>query len=246
MVKKEYLFFFILLFLITFISAQDPIGKRQDAQIGEVYYISQPCATCSYINISVFNKNGIVLDNVEMINNGSTWIYPFTPNNSLRYDVNGIGDKDGVNDSFAFWFDATLSGEQNNIPIIISNIVLLLSLLGLLSFVLYKHKKTDFESWDKNIVNNHKNMGQTLVNGFVYSLFKNSFIWVYFIVWLFILVLKDVIYRFNSAEIYSYFTLIANIYSLGLLLVVIFMIGFFTSYIRKTIETLSNKNWGLE
>ena len=242
---KRSLMVLSVIMLVSLVSASDSIGQRQDAQIDKVYYISQPCATCTYINISVFTKEGLILNNVPMTNNGSTWIYAFTPNESLRYDVNGIGDKDGMNDSFAFWFDATLSGQQNNTTIIISDILLLLMVLGIIMLVSNKHEKTDFKAWDKKIVDTHKNMGQTMVKGFIYSLFKNTFFWFYFLGWVLILILKDVIYRFNSVEIYGYFTLIANIYSLGLILVLVFMIGTFYSYLKEMVGVLTDNNWGV-
>lgn len=233
------------LILITLVSAEDSIGQRQDAQVGTPYFVSQPCASCTFAHISILTKDGIVLENAEMINNGSTWVYNFTPNSSLRHDVNGFGDKNGINDSFAFWFDATLSGEQNNSTIIISDIILLLAVIGIILLIGKKHQNTDFESWDKKIVNDHKNMGQTFVKGFLYTLFKNTFIWFYFVGWLAVLVLKDIVFRFNSADIYGYFTLIANVYSLGLILVLVFMIGTFASYMKNTINSLSDNNWGL-
>jgi hypothetical protein len=108
-----------------------------------------------------------------------------------------------------------------------------------------KHSKTDFEVVNKKIIDNHKNMGQTLVKGFLYDLFKNSFVWIYFIGWLIVLVLKDVVFRFNSSEVYGYFTLIANVYSLGLILVVVYMIGHFATYMRNTVEILTDNNWGV-
>jgi len=245
MAIKRYLIFLVLLFLIIPVYAEE-IGKRQDAQIGTNYYISQPCASCTYINITVFTKDGIILNNVPMINNGTTWIYNFTPNSSLRYDVNGKGDKDGTNSSFAFWFDATLSGQQTNSSIIISDIILLIALIGIGLFISNKHGKTDFKEKNDKLLKDNKNMGQTLVKGLLLTLFKNSFIWLYFLGWIFIFVLKDIIYRFNSAEIYGYFTLIGNIYSLGLLLVLVFMIGMFVTYIKDSISTLTDQNWGVE
>ena len=243
-ISKIYIFLLCFLMAIT-VSSAESIGQRQDAQVGAPYIISQPCATCTGINITVLTKNGIVVENAAMSNNGSTWIYNFTPNSSLRHDVNGNGDKDGLDSSFAFWFDATLSGEQNTTTIIISDIILLLVFISILLIINNTHKKTDFERWNKNIMDDHKNMGQTLVRGLIYGLFKNTFIWFYFIGWILILILKDIVYRFNSVEIYSYFTLAANIYSLGLLLVIGFMIGWFATYIRDSVSTLSDNNWGV-
>jgi len=235
----------LLVFSMMFVTSES-IGQRQDAQLNTTYIISQPCATCSFMYISVYNKDGKVVDNVAMTNNGSSWEYNFTPNDTLRYDVNGFGDKDGLNSSFAFWFDTTLSGEQNNTTIIISDLFLLLFVLILCFLIYNKHKEIDFKSWDEKNMNQDRNMSKSLVDGLIYGLIKNVFIWYYFLGWIFILILKDIIYRFNSAEIYSYFVLMANIYSLGFLLVIVYMIGWFATYIRDTANVLSDNNWGIE
>jgi hypothetical protein len=234
----------MMLICINFISAES-IGQRQDGKLNSPYIISQPCATCSYVNISVFTKDGIILDNVRMVNNGTSWTYNFTPTTALRHEVMGKGDINGLADSFAFWFDVTLSGEQNNSHIIVSDIILLLSVIVVMYMIGRSHSKTDFDSWSEEITDEHKNMGQTLVKSIIYSLFKNVFIWYYFLGWILVLILKDVIYRFNSAEIYQYFTLFANIYSLGLILATIFMVGYVVTYFRNAISILTDKNWGI-
>jgi len=156
-----------------------------------------------------------------------------------------VGDMNGIDDSFAFWFDVTLSGERSNPTIILSDIILLLGVIGIALLISAKHQKVDFSSWDKNLTSGDKNMGQIFIQGFIYNLFKHTFIWLYFLGWIMVLILRDVVYRFNSAVIYEYFTLIANIYSLGLLLVLIFMIGTFASYMRNSISTLADNNWGV-
>lgn len=61
----------------------------------------------------------------------------------------------------------------------------------------------------------------------------------------FVLILQDIIYRFNTPEIYTYFTLIANVYSLGLFLVLVFMIGYTISYMKNMIGVLAENSWGV-
>lgn len=236
--------FAMMLICINFIPAES-IGQRQDGWVDHEYIISQPCATCSYVNISVFTKDGIILDNVAMVDNGTSWTYNFTPTTALRHEVMGLGDINTIDDSFAFWFDVTLSGERNNSHIIVSDIILLLCMIGVILMIGNMNRKTDFDKWNEKIIDKHKNMGQTLVNGLVFSLFKNVFVWYYFMGWIFVLILKDVVYRFNSADIYGYFTLIANVYSLGLILVTIYMIGYFASYMMNTVNILTDNNWGV-
>lgn len=243
--KSAPMLLIVCIFLVAFVAAGDAIGQRQDAQVDMPYIISQPCGTCTSINITVMNKEGVVLGNVPMVNNGSTWTFVFTPNETLRYDVNGLGDKTGGDPSFAFFFETTLSGEPTNPTIIISDIIILFTILGILGLLFYKHNTTEFDDWSAQIVSGHKHMGDTFAKSMVHTIFKHTFIWLYFIGWLFIFVLKDIVYRFNSAEIYSYFEIISTVYSLGGILVVGFMIGFFANYMRSVIKLISDTQWGI-
>ena len=238
---------FILMMMMLFItfSSAEAIGQRQDGELDTPYIISQPCATCTYMNISVFTKNGLILDNVAMLDNGSTWTYTFTPNTTLRYDVNGIGDINGVADSFAFFFDVTLSGERNTSGIIVADIFLILILSILIFLIVIKYKGIDFDKWNDRIVKEHENMGKTFIKGLGFGLMKFCFVWYYLLGWIMLFVLRDIIIRFNSYEIYTYFVLILNIYSLGFILVMIFLIGYFVKYIRDMINLLMEDSWGV-
>ena len=76
--------------------------------------IPQVCASCSYVNISVFYPNKtIVISNEAMIDNGGgVWTYEFCNTTfSGRYDVNGMGDLEGTDTGFdVLWFEVTPSG----------------------------------------------------------------------------------------------------------------------------------------
>lgn len=236
---------FMFLFTTFASSMTESIGQRQNAQYNTTYIISQTCAGCSYINISVFTKNGIVVDNVPMIFNGTQWIYPFTPLENLRHDVNGVGDPNGQPSSFAFWFKTTLSGEDDEMTIIVADIFLIILLIGFMLFLSHKTKGINFDKWNQSIIDSHENMGKTFARGLFYGLMKNAFIWYYFLGWFMFFVLKDMVYRFNSLEIYNTLDLILNLYSFGFILVMIMLIGFFVKYIRDTINDLTDKSWGV-
>ena len=122
------------MFSLSFISAEQ-IGERQPAEINKAYTISQPCASCTYINISVFTKDGVILNNVPMTDNGSTWTYTFTPTSSLRHDVNGIGDINGIDDSFAFYFEVTDNGKAQPDGTVV--IVFLIAFIIIVLFGIY-------------------------------------------------------------------------------------------------------------
>ena len=82
------------------------------ARVNQSYTILQTCATCTYVNITVSNVEGIIISNQEMTDNGSgVWTYEITPTILSRHDVTGSGDKDGTGQSFVTYFEVTGSGQ---------------------------------------------------------------------------------------------------------------------------------------
>lgn len=246
---KYFSFLFVFLLSFSFAIAQGCAneGWMGYSKLNENKSITITCPTCTFINFTAVDSDQVIfLDNVQMTKSGSTFSYLFLGsdlNKTGDYQISGYSNLDVP---LGLCFDVTPTGDADSVSYVVTTIILLLILFGLTLGINIIHRKTDFDSWDKEIVSKHKNMGQTLVNGMVYSLFKNVFLWYYCIGWIFVLVLKDIVYRFNSVEIYSYFTLIANIYSLGFLLVTVFMIGYTISYMRNTVNILTDNNWGIE
>ncbi len=102
-------FSLILLLLIVNVSAADIL---KPAKLNDTYTIIQTCASCTTVNITVSNVNGILFSNQNMSNNGSgVWIYDIVPNITSRHDIAGIGDLDGVDTSFVTFFEVTPSGK---------------------------------------------------------------------------------------------------------------------------------------
>jgi len=158
------------------------------------------------------------------------------------YCLNG-----GIGGNYPKAIEVTLSGESVSNLGLYSDIVLLIVVLVIMIMIKNIHNKTDFKKGTKKLIDedNGKNRGQTMAMGIVYSIFKNSFVWMYFLGWIIVLILKDIVYRFNTSEIYTYFTLIANVYSLGLFLVLVFMIGYTISYMKNMIGVLAENSWGV-
>ena len=107
--KINALLVLVLVTLLTFnVSALDTI---KPGEINQEYEVLQTCATCSYVNISISNVDGLLISNVEMVDNGSgVWTYSFTPMAIGRYDITGVGDIDGSEESFSYYFPVTSSG----------------------------------------------------------------------------------------------------------------------------------------
>lgn len=139
----------------------------------------------------------------------------------------------------------TESGYEITLVEIVSYIILIMTILGVLFIINNKHSKTDFKQKRKEIVSDNKNYKKTMIKGMLHGLFKNIFIWNYFLGWLIILIIDNMLLRFPYQLVSEYFHIIVNVYSLGLLLVLIFMIGFMIDFIKGVTEDISKDNWGL-
>jgi len=236
--KKSLLFIFLFLFSLNFIVAE-AISQRQDAQLGEQYIISQPCASCSYINITVLTENGEVLKNVPMVDEGATWTYNFTPNESVRHDVNGVGDINGIDDSFAFYFyvEPIDSGATIFILAFFSSLILGVAVL---------HKRINFEKWYNKIQTSDKTFIKSSLAIIPYTLMKNVFLIYYLIGFPIVFLVNDLITYFNISSIAYMFQIFSNIYTVGLVLPGLFFLGDMVRILRELWDNIQNQNWGVE
>jgi len=110
--KKIYIFILMAVFLISSVYAS--VDDLTPVKQNDCITIAQTCATCSYVNISsISNRNNANLTtNVEMTSFGNgEWRYDFCGTTYLgRHDVKGMGDVNGVDSSFAVYFEVTPSG----------------------------------------------------------------------------------------------------------------------------------------
>lgn len=237
MVKQSILFIFLFLFSFTLISAEQ-IGQRQDANLNEPYIISQPCATCTYVNISVFNEEGLVLDNVAMVNNGSTWTYIITPNVSSRHDVNGIGDINGLEDSFAFYFNV----EPINVSAVIFLLIFFCSIIVGLVIV---HKRTNFEKWHDKILNSDKTFIKSALAGIPYTFMKDIYLVYYLLGFPILFLITDLIVVFNILSIAYMLDIFFKIYTVGMVIPGIALLGDMVRILQEIWENIQNQNWGV-
>ncbi len=125
--KKLIICLMLGIFLISLVSASlDSLGTFKQ---NDCVTISQTCATCTYVNISSIssNTNPNLTTNIEMTDFGSgEWRYEFCDTTSIgRYDVRGIGDVNGVDTSFAVYFEVTPSGFINTLGFYIVLLIVL-------------------------------------------------------------------------------------------------------------------------
>lgn len=105
----------ILPTLIGLVSAEDnKIVELDSVQQSECKLVPQGCASCSYVNVSIFYGNITLVDNQNMEQSGATWTYQFCNTSNLgRYDVVGHGDLEGTDTAFSgMFFKVTPSGNS--------------------------------------------------------------------------------------------------------------------------------------
>lgn len=92
------------------------VNALEFSKVGKLdmpYTFIQTCSSCTYVNLTISDRNDILYSNIEMSNNGSgVWTYTFTPITRGRYDATGEGDKDGTPTSFATYFMINGIGEE--------------------------------------------------------------------------------------------------------------------------------------
>lgn len=235
--KIGFVMLFTFLFMFSFVSAES-IGQRQDADVDEPYIISQPCATCTYVNISVFNKNGVVLDNVAMTNKGSTWTYTFTPNESIRHDVNGFGDMNGLDSSFAFYFNVSPLNVTATIFMLIFFVACIVGIAAL-------HQRINLEKWHDKLLNSDKTFIKSSIASVPYTLMKNVFVLYFLIGFPIIFLVTDLITYFNISSIAYIFEIAARIYTVGMVLPGLIILSDGIKMVRDLYDNIQNKNWGL-
>ena len=271
--KAPFLLFFLVLSMFSFALAVPPVTEVQNFPEGyniQVHPIKLYFQEGQDVNfhIHVFNSsNGYPINESVQCAlhlyaaNGSHLFTGVTNtiDDMYDYEINVLGGNftEQVRSYHVFCYNGGIAGDSAkaikvtpagtniDMPTLISYILLLFSIIFIMLFISNQRSNTDFKSKESGIISNHKSTGQTLVKGILLGLFKNSFIWIYFLGWLLVLTIREILYEFSNVTIYSYFSLMANVYSLGLLLVSVYMIGYTIDYMRNIFSILTDQNWGI-
>lgn len=143
-------------------------------------------------------------------------------------------------------FEITLSGTKRDTTLIVSNIFLILLILGIMYVLHYKYKSIDYKESNNKIGESHNgNWGRTFIKTLGNNLMRNSFLWYYSLGWLLLIVLRELVYIFNTEEIYNFFLLALDIYSFGFFLVIVVWIGILIHHFRFITELISELNLGV-
>lgn len=175
------------IFILSFASAE--INNFAPVKQGDCKLITQVCASCSYVNVSVFFPNSsIIITNQGMIDQGGgTWTYEFcNTSDKGRYDVIGSGDLLGTDTGFdVLYFDVSSIGTEltqaKAVSYIIILIISILIFLGLLfiGIKLPSKNKSDELTGYIIAVSNLK-----YVKTFIFGLSYLSVMWISYFTWM--------------------------------------------------------------
>lgn len=123
----------IILGILMLTIVQASIDDYGTVKQNDCILIKQICSSCSYINVSIAIKDQILVNNSAMIQQGITWTYQFCETSEIgRYDVNGIGDINGIEtgfDSAIFKVDSQGYSEEKGLTEVTIFITVLIVLL---------------------------------------------------------------------------------------------------------------------
>jgi len=208
-------------------------------------------SNCSSVDLSIVETNTqtYVIDAAMQNIAGQTFNYTFCNTTALGeykylWDENCVDCSGGLCGNN---FEVTLSGVKKSSTLIISDIFLII-LISLLIFILYQgYKKTDYSESDNKIGEAHDGKwSKTIMKTMGNNLMRNSFLWYYSLGWLLLIVLKDLLYNFNTLEIYNFFTLFTDIYSFGMFLVIIVWIGVLINHFTYITDLVQDLNLGVD
>ena len=140
MIKIYSLIFGIMLLVflsVTTVLADTQIGVIQSLPPVKQYdciTLKQACGACSYNNISSvsYPNSSQAMGQASMIKSGTEYDYQFCNTATLgRYIVNGFGDPNAMVETWAYDFEVTTTGNDNN-----NTIPLFLALGGFIIFII--------------------------------------------------------------------------------------------------------------
>lgn len=240
--KKEFVYLFLFLFLISLVSA-DSIGTFQ---IDKPMQITNYCQSgvCTYINISSikYPNESIIYPNAEMTQNGQSYNYSFTPNQFGEYIFETCGDSTiNVCDKDSFFVN------YNGLEVYIPNVLVIISFFVLL-FVgyFYLNSKIDYERWYENMLKKyeHKNYVKLMFSCVGYNLIKSKFLIYYFLIFPIIIILTEVVLSYDVGGLHYLFENTIWVYSLGIFFVGIYFFGEFQQMLVGLIKDATDTSWG--
>ena len=248
---KYFSFMFVFLLAFSFVASQGCAdeGWKGYSKLNENKTITITCPTCTFINFTAVNSDQkIFLNNVEMTKNGNTFSYIF-----LGTDLNRTGDYqiDGYSNldvPLGLCFDITPTGDKDSVSYLLVNFILFLFIICAIIGIAVIKNKIDFEKWNNKIKSKYedKNPVKVLFSGLTYCFMRDIFLAYYILGWPLLIILEDIMYRFNITSIHTLMINMIDLYSIGIYIVGLLFVGMAFQFLKETWDEWENMKWGID
>ncbi len=133
----------VILLTVSSVSAQESLEGLGTFKIGEDVLLVQLCGDCTFNNITSVTgpiNASELITNINMTQEGTKFTFLLDKNNLTipgTYNVNGVGDKDGVPTIWSYTFEMTKTGETLETSESILYILILIASFLLFAFFFY-------------------------------------------------------------------------------------------------------------
>lgn len=133
----------VLFMILPTMAEQQTLGTFQQ---DECVDLIQTCADCSYVNFTSvkYPDSSLALGNVQATKQGTEYNYTFCNTDKLgTYIVNGVGDVGGTDTVFAYNFEITKSGNENNGMFNITVFSVILGIWLIFTYLMHRWKEDE-------------------------------------------------------------------------------------------------------
>ena len=247
MINKKFYTLFLLIFLISFVSATT-LQTYKPQQVNIEFNFTQTCQDATFVTLStIITPNSTETININMVSTGGgSYEYNYTPNQIGRYDFTGISD--GCLKTFAVYIDVTPNGKTydtgDSLIRIFVAIFFILMMVGLHRI----SKGINYDQWYENIKERYitRNFVKWSLAAMSFNIMKNLFI-IYFMLGLpIMLILVDLVFIYNITSIATYMKVLLYIYIALVSVLGVVFLSYVQEWFMDFIKMIEDIDWGIE
>ena len=247
MINKKFYTLFLLVFLISFISAST-LQTYKPQEVNIEFNFTQICQDATFSTLStIITPNSTETININMTpTGGGSYNYNYTANQIGRYDFTGISD--GCLRTFAVFVDVTADGNTydtgDSLIRIFVAIFFILMMVGLHRI----SKGINYDQWYENIKEKYitRNFVKWSLAAIGFNIMKNSFI-IYFMLGLpIMLILVDLVFIYNITSIATYIQVLLYFYIVLITVLGIVFLSYAQEWFMDFIKMIEDIDWGIE
>ena len=223
-------------------------GFLGNGQVNENFTMVIACPACDYINFTLTDpSNTIVLNNVQMTQNGNNFEY-VVEGDTLNYTGTYFGNGGDSSSPLGFCFDVTTNGQPLSLFDVIIRIIILLLFLSLPLIMYFTTRNINFEKWYNSVLKKYetKNFVKMALSGLLYFTMNNSYILYYLMGLPVLLLLLNTVTVYNIASMILFIQVVVSIYFIGIILLGIVFLGYLQEWVVTSFDLVKDMEWGIK